>query len=88
MVTGLPLITSRSPGWVGVICESEEMAVWLMRAIIVENVMVRREGDILYLPAGPRFTVKREIKNVITAIAKTVHYWKAHLFAQRDPRRD
>ncbi|WP_397570002.1 sirohydrochlorin chelatase [Schlesneria sp. T3-172] len=88
MVTGLPLITSRSPGWVGVICESEEMAVWLMRAIIVENVVVRREGDILYLPAGPRFTVKREIKNVITAIAKTVHYWKAHLFSQRDPRRD
>ena len=86
MVTGLPLITSRILGWVGVICESEEMAVWLMRAIIVENVMVRREGDILYLPAGPNFTVKREIKNVITAIAKTVHYWKAHLFANRPPR--
>ena len=86
MVTGLPLITSRNQGWVGVICESEEMAVWLMRAIIVENVMVRREGDILYLPAGPNFTVKREIKNVITAIAKTVHYWKAHLFANRQPR--
>lgn len=86
MVTGLPLITSRNPGWVGVICESEEMAVWLMRAIIVENVMVRREGDILYLPAGPKFTVKREVKNVITAIAKTVHYWKAHLFANRQQR--
>ncbi|MDB5348275.1 MAG: cobalamin [Schlesneria sp.] len=83
LVTSLPVITSKIPGWVGVRCESEEMAVWLMRAIIVENIMVRREGDVLYLPAGPRFTVKREIKNVITAIAKTVHYWSTHLFARR-----
>jgi sirohydrochlorin cobaltochelatase len=83
LVTSLPVITSKTPGWVGVRCESEEMAVWLMRAIIVENIMVRREDDVLYLPAGPRFTVKREIKNVITAIAKTVHYWSTHLLARR-----
>jgi sirohydrochlorin cobaltochelatase len=83
LVTSLPIITSKTPGWVGVRCESEEMSVWLMRAIIVENIMVRREGNILYLPAGPRFTVKREIKNVITAIAKTVHYWSTHLLARR-----
>ncbi|HEY4260894.1 MAG TPA: CbiX/SirB N-terminal domain-containing protein [Schlesneria sp.] len=83
LVTSLPVITSKTPGWVGVRCESEEMAVWLMRAIIVENIMVRREGDVLFLPAGPRFTVKREIKNVITAIAKTVHYWSTHLLARR-----
>ena len=83
LVTGLSTVPSRTPGWVGVRCESEEMAVWLMRAIIVENVMVRREGEFLYLPAGPQFTVKREIKNVITSIAKTVHYWKAHLLARR-----
>lgn len=85
LVTNLPVVASRSPGWVGVRCESEEMAVWLMRAIIVENVMVRREGDTLYLPAGPRFTVEREIKNVITTIAKTVHYWTAHLTARQQP---
>lgn len=83
LVTSLPTVSSESLGWVGVRCESEEMAVWLMRAIIVENVMVRREKDVIYLPAGPRFTVKREIKNVITAIAKTVHYWSAHLNARR-----
>lgn len=83
LVTSLPVVTSKTPGWVGVRCASEEMAVWLMRAIIVENIMVRREGDVLYLPAGPRFTVKREIKNVITAIAKTVHYWSTHLLARR-----
>ena len=52
-----------------------------MRAIIVENVMVRRQGYILFLPAGPQFTLQREIKNVVTVIAKTVHYWSAHLTA-------
>jgi sirohydrochlorin cobaltochelatase len=83
LTTGLSVVRSRTPGWVGIQCESEEMAVWLMRAIIVENVMVRREGEILYLPAGPRFAVMREIKNVITTVAKTVHYWSAHLAARR-----
>jgi sirohydrochlorin cobaltochelatase len=83
LVTALPLVASRTPGWVGVHCENEEMAIWLMRAIIVENIMVRREADVVYLPAGPKFTLKREIKNVITALAKTVHYWTAHLVARR-----
>jgi hypothetical protein len=69
---------SAIPGWVGVVCDDEEMAVWLMRAIITENVMVRREGTVLYLPAGPKFRIKKEIKNVITSVAKTVHYWRNH----------
>ena len=77
------MVRSKIPGWVGVRCESEEMAIWLMRAIIVENVMVRREGDVIYLPAGPQFTLKREIKNVVTVIAKTTHYWTAHIVAKR-----
>ncbi len=83
MITGLPMVLSSTPGWVGVRCNNIEMAVWLMRAIIVENIMVRREGEVLYLPAGPRFTIKREIKNVITAVAKTTHYWSAHLRARQ-----
>lgn len=79
MVTGLQTVSADALGWVGVVCEDEAMAVWLMRAIIVENVMVRREGAVLFLPAGPDFKVKKEIKNVITSVAKTVHYWRAHL---------
>ncbi len=79
MVTGLKTERAEALGWVGVACHDEAMAVWLMRAIIVENVMVRREGKTLYLPAGPDFLVKKQIKNVITSVAKTVHYWRAHL---------
>ena len=79
MVTGLTTTNAATLGWVGVECDDEAMAVWLLRAIIVENVMVRREQATLFLPAGPDFRVRKEIKNVITSVAKTVHYWRAHL---------
>lgn len=78
LVTGLNTVRSQVLGWVGVECDDQRMAAWLMRAIIVENVMVRREGHVLYLPAGPDFQVTKEIKNVITSVAKTVHYWREH----------
>jgi len=77
MTTGLALADG-PPGWIGVTCASEEMAIWLVRAIIVENVMARREGRVLYLPAGPRFTLDGEIKSIVTAVAKTHHYWIEH----------
>lgn len=81
LVAGLPTVSAASPGWIGVQCNSEEMAIWLLRAIIVENIMVRREGTILYLPAGPDFTLQGEIKNVVTVVAKTFHYWQEHVMA-------
>ncbi len=81
LVTNLSTLPSPSVGWVGVQCRDEAMAVWLLRAIIVENVMVRRQRDVLYLPAGPDFRLEREIKNVITVIAKTHHYYTEHLSA-------
>jgi len=78
MVTGLPVVLDGPAGWIGLRCADEEMAVWLMRAIVVENIMVRREDAVLYLPASCRFTLDGEIKNVITAVAKTHHYWIEH----------
>jgi sirohydrochlorin cobaltochelatase len=78
MVTGLPLAAGGPPGWVGLVCRSEAMAVWLMRAIVVENVLARREGAVLYLPAAPGFSLGGEIKNVVTAVAKSYHYWLEH----------
>jgi sirohydrochlorin cobaltochelatase len=82
MVTGLRVVLDGAPGWIGIECADEEMAIWLMRAIVVENVMVRRERAVLYLPAGPRFTLEGEIKNVVTVVAKTFHYWTQHQAAQ------
>ena len=82
MVTGLSVVRGETPGWIGMECASEEMALWLLRAIVVENVSVRREDNVLYFPAGPEFRLEKEIKNVITVIAKTTHYWKEHIEAQ------
>lgn len=78
-VTGLPTVRSAVPGWVGLECTDDEMAIWLLRAIVVENVTVRREDRVLWFPAGPDFRIDREIKNVITVVAKTVHYWQDHI---------
>lgn len=82
LVTQCPIITSPVPGWIGLQCTDDTMALWLLRAIIVENVSVRREGAVLYLPAGPQFRLEYEIKNVITVVAKTHHYWTEHLNSQ------
>jgi hypothetical protein len=78
LVTGLPIITSKQVGWIGLQCTNEEMALWLLRAIVVENVCIRREESVLWLPAGPAFQLEKEIKNVITVVAKTYHYWTEH----------
>ena len=79
MATGLRAYVSPTPGWVSVTCLSDTMAGWLLRAIVMENVAVRRRGSILELPAAPHFRLEKEIKNVVTVIAKTAHYWLGHM---------
>lgn len=78
LVTGLFAEPSRTPGWVQMYCTSAGMAGWLARALVTENISATFQGLVLYLPAGPRYRVEKEIKNVITAIAKTCHYWLCH----------
>lgn len=85
LASGLGTCESPYLGWVGVECDSEQMAAWLLRAILVENISVRRESNRLYLPAGPDYRIDKEIKNVITAVAKTTHYWRAHLRSRQPP---
>jgi sirohydrochlorin cobaltochelatase len=80
-VSGL-VAEQAAPGWVAVICPRPGMARWLAEAIVDENVSARCEGGRLLLPAGASYTLKGEIKNVITAVAKTTHYWGAHLPAE------
>jgi hypothetical protein len=79
MVTGLRAYVAPDPGWVCVSCQGDAMAGWLLRAITMENVAVRRRGAILELPVSPHFRLEKEIKNVITVIAKTCHYWLGHI---------
>jgi len=66
-------------GWLAVTCDSPTMAAWMCAAIILENVGARMEDDRLLLPAGPGFGLKDEVKSIITVVAKTHHYWQAHV---------
>jgi sirohydrochlorin cobaltochelatase len=74
-LTAVPAI----PGWLEILCHSGSQARWLAEAILEENVQARHEGQLLFVPVGDQFRLKQEIKNVITAVAKTTHYWQEHL---------
>jgi hypothetical protein len=78
MVTSLPAHASPVAGWVRVSCFNHGMAGWLLRAIVMENVAARVDGSALDVPASPHFRIEKEIKNVITVLAKTCHYWMGH----------
>lgn len=77
-VSGLTAVPAEA-GWIAVPCRSPGMARWLSDAIIEENVAARAEESILFVPVGDDYALKGEIKNVITAVAKTTHYWQEHL---------
>jgi sirohydrochlorin cobaltochelatase len=49
---GLPTSPRRYIGWVGLQTGGEEDAVWLLRAILVEQILARREGNVLYVSVG------------------------------------
>jgi hypothetical protein len=78
MVTDMAVMPSPVPGWVRVDCDTAATAGWLARAIVMENVSARCEDTFLDLPASPGYRIEKEVKNVITAIAKTGHYWLNH----------
>ncbi len=81
MVCEVAVEPSPNPGWVRVTCPLDGMAPWLTRAIVMENVSAFTLGDIVELPAGPHYRLEKEIKNVITSIAKTSHYFDSHLWS-------
>jgi sirohydrochlorin cobaltochelatase len=72
------------PGWLAVTCDSAAMAEWLRAAIVLENVEARAEDDRLLLPAGPGYRLEDEVKSIVTVVAKTHHYWSAHVTGAGD----
>ena len=69
----------RMPAGFRVRCFTDAMAGWLLRAITMENVAVRGGIRTIDLPAAPGYRLEKEIKNVVTVIAKTSHYWVGHI---------
>ena len=76
--TGLYTESTR-PGELAVSCESAAMAQWMAAAITLENIDARVEDDRIVLPVGPGYRLDDEVKSIITVVAKTLHYWQAHL---------
>jgi hypothetical protein len=58
------------------------MATWLVEAIVEENVAAQARDTSLLVPTGEHFQLTGEIKNAITAVAKTTHYWDDHVGAE------
>src|SRR5262245_42806180 len=75
-------------GWIAVTFDSPRMAAWMCAAIILENVAARINDDQLLLPAGPDYQLKDEVKSIITVVAKTHHYWQAHVVETGQLARD
>jgi sirohydrochlorin cobaltochelatase len=78
LVSGLRA-TPDVPGWVSVQCADDAMAAWVAEQGMRENVHLRCAGACVFVPAGSAFQIKGEIKNVVTVIAKTTHYWQDHI---------
>jgi sirohydrochlorin cobaltochelatase len=79
LTTGLMPAAHDQLGWCGFHCPAPGMAYWLHKAIVAENVLARRQGEVLLTPVGPAFRIEKEVKNVVTAVAKTFHDWSDHL---------
>jgi len=50
-----PLVTPLEPvsGWMGVECINASTAIWMMRALVAQNVLARREARTLFVPVNP-----------------------------------
>jgi sirohydrochlorin cobaltochelatase len=75
---------SAEPGRLAVTCDSPAMAEWMRGAIVLENIEASVEDDRLVLPAGPAYRLEDEVKSIVTVVAKTHHYWQAHLTGAGD----
>jgi sirohydrochlorin cobaltochelatase len=66
-------------GWIAVECPMEGMAAWVAEQGVQENVQIQQHGSDFWVPCGQRWTVKGEVKNVVTVVAKTTHYFADHI---------
>ena len=66
-------------GWIAVECPMESMAAWVAEQGVQENVQIQQHDSDFWVPCGQHWTVKGEVKNVITVVAKTTHYFADHI---------
>jgi len=66
-------------GWVGLVCDSDDMAIWMVRALAAENITVRREGATVYLPASATYALEDEFLDMVIAAARSMHFFEDHI---------
>lgn len=66
-------------GWIGIKLFNKNVAKWYSKIINSENVECKVEGSSIFLPVNDDFSLEKEIKNVVTVIAKSSDYWKFHM---------
>ena len=54
------------------------MAVWMLRAVAVENVLVRREDEVLYVPISLESGWQQGTDRVISVVAQSHRLWHLH----------
>lgn len=69
LLTGLPVERSPVPGWIGLRVPDP---VFMLRAVVVQGILARRHDGVLWLPAGPDFAPRREVRSILTAVATAV----------------
>ena len=67
-------------------CHDETMAVWLMRAVIVENILARREGNVLYLPVSLASPRGDQTRKVVATLGQVWHLWQRYVQEPRTQR--
>lgn len=78
LVSGLEASLS-TPGWLAVRCDYAPQAHWISEQIEQENVQSYAKEEYFFVPIDSTYTISQEIKNVITVVAKTTHYWQDHI---------
>jgi sirohydrochlorin cobaltochelatase len=71
-------IVDKRDGWVEVQLKSKNQARWFAEIIRLENVECKVAGKTILLPVHDDFVLEKEIKNVVTVVAKAQHYWENH----------
>lgn len=73
-----PLSTSSDeyPGWLGLEYSTDEMAVWMLRAVAVEDVLVRREENRLFVPVSLENSAAMAGNRIADAVSRAYRLWR------------
>jgi hypothetical protein len=73
--TGLRPSSHQYTGWLGIECPDVRAAIWIMRALVVSNVLSRREGTVVFVPVNPESDPNGE--TVIRSVSQIHGFAKA-----------